>query len=195
MDLSKVPHIKQAEETSCGAAVLAMVYQYWGKPEEFESAIFERIKSERPGTDNGYYIRTLSMTEDAQRLGFSYFLGQAVLDSQETALQPIKELLSLSIPVIVCQRVDEGSIYGHFRVVTKIDGDKIFLNDPQNDSPTTLDPEKFMKLWERTTEDEVTGGQFLAIFPKESIKPDTKFLVQNFNSSVQSFQVSSLNFA
>lgn len=190
----ELKHIKQSQETTCGAAALAMVYQFLGKTDQNEADIFKRARSERPNTNNEYYLRTYRMAEDSLTLDLTFFVGQAVQDSAEMALQPLREFLSVGVPVIVCQRVDQHSVYGHFRVVTSIVEDKIYLNDPLLDGPSVLSTDEFLKLWEKTNDDEVIGGQFLAIFPKNLGLAGKEFIIRNFNSPISQFKASDLKF-
>lgn len=195
MQKLKIQHLKQSQETSCGAAALAMVYQYLNIDGENEGKIFERIKTPRPDSPGQYYLRTWNMAQDSMRFDLTYFIGQAVLDSSEIALQPIKEFLSASIPVIVCQRVDASSKFGHFRVITGIGKDKVSLNDPLLENPSEVSVDEFMALWQRTSDDEVIGGQLIAIFRKEQLNMKKEFLIKNFDSPVHSFKASFLNFS
>lgn len=191
----KVPHIKQKSETSCGAAALAMVYGYLGKPEETESKIFERLKTKRPNVEGEFYIRNIDLAKDSLKHNLSYFIGTVPLSSKKTAFQALKKFLSLSIPVVACQRVTESSTFGHCRVVVGIDqNNNITVHDPLDDDSKIIAPEVFMKLWQRTNEDEVVGGQFFAIFRKEDVGKENSFLVNDFNASVSSFKATSLEF-
>ncbi len=190
-----VPHIKQSEESSCGAAALAMIYQYFGKGDQNERVIWERLKVHRPNTDNQYYLETPSMAQDASKQELSHFLAQAALDSPELALQPIREFVSLSIPVVVCQRISESNTLGHFRVITNIDEKDITFNDPMDDrGGTVLGIDKFMCLWSPANNGEVIGGEFLAIFQKELIAKESKFTVLTFSSPVKFYTATSLEF-
>lgn len=190
-----VPHVKQSKETSCGAAALSMVYKYLGKDDQLEETIWERLKVLRPNTNDQYYLQTPDMARDGRGQGFSYFIANAVLDSPELALQPIKEFLALSIPVIVCQKISESSTWGHFRVVTNIESNKITFNDPMQDNAGTIVAvDTFLSLWANANNGEVIGGQFFAIFNKEQIAKKSKFVVSTFEASVSFFGATSLNF-
>lgn len=195
MDKLLVQHIKQSMETSCGAAALSMVYQYFKKNDQTEKVIWERLKKSRPQVPGQYYLETTDMAIDSQKQGFCYFLAQAVLDSSDLALQPIKEFLSLSIPIIVCQKLSESNILGHFRVVIGIDEKNIILNDPMEEkNETIIDINRFMTLWAKTENGEVIGGQFLAIFKKEQIAKESRFKIFVFNSNIKYFDAMSLEF-
>ncbi|OGZ55843.1 MAG: hypothetical protein A3J04_01475 [Candidatus Ryanbacteria bacterium RIFCSPLOWO2_02_FULL_47_14] len=190
-----VPYIQQSKESSCGAAALSMVYRYLGKDDQTEEVIWERLKVPRPNLNGQYYLETPRMAKDAQEQGFSYFLAQAVLDSSDLALQPIREFLSLSVPVVVCQRISETNELGHFRVVTGTDKSSVTFNDPMHGSAkTTVDIDKFMFFWSRANNGEVIGGQFFAIFKKGQIKRENRFTVFTFESSIKYFNATSLEF-
>ncbi len=190
-----IPHIKQSQETTCGAAALSMVYQYLGHDDQTEKTIWKRLKIPRPNTKNHFYLKTFDMARDGQKQGFSYFIAQAVLNSSNFALQPIREFLSLSIPVIVCQRISKVNQWGHFRVITNVENNNITLNDPMNDKgETVISIENFMSLWKKNDNGEVIGGQFFAIFNKGRIKKNNKFTVSTFESSIKYFDATSLEF-
>lgn len=190
-----IPHIKQSQETSCGAAALAMVYHYFGKRDQTEEVIWERLKVSRPTINNQYYLESFDLARDSSIQELSHFIGQAVLDSPELALQPIKEFLNLSIPVIVCQKISSNNELGHFRVVTNIKNDNIILNDPLKDDGNTLfSIQDFLSLWQKGNNGEVVGGQFIAIFNKDSITEMNKFTVFTFESSIKYFSATNLCF-
>ncbi|MBX4199252.1 C39 family peptidase [Candidatus Parcubacteria bacterium] len=189
-----VPHMKQTKESSCGAAALAMLYKHLGIPDQTEEVIWERLKTPRPNIPGDEFITTMSMAQDGQQFDLSYFKAQASLASSETAMQPVVEFLSQGIPVVVCQKVSKDDIRGHFRILTGVEGESILLNDPDATEATTkMDLDTFMSLWSDANNGEVIGGEFFAIFKKEQLAQESRFTVTNFNSSVDSFDVSNLN--
>ena len=176
-----VPHIQQSQESSCGAAALSMVYKYLGLNDQNEDIIWDRLKEPRPSRRGEYFLRTVPMAKDSQNYGLSYFMGKAVLDAQLSLLQPLKEFLSLSIPIIVCQRISSENTLGHFRVVIGVEKNNIYINDPLlSKGKTTKNIDEFLSLWKNANNEEVVGGEFLAVFKKEQVKSDSKFLVSDF---------------
>lgn len=193
MALLKVPHFKQTSESSCGAAALSMVYSYHGFQDQTEEVIWKRLKVPRKSVQGEEILRTIPMAKDAIEFELSYFYGQAVMGETLISLQPIKEFLSLSIPVVVCQKISKENSLGHFRVVTGIEGGDIYLNDPLNEKGAEKkDIKEFMELWQKADNDEVVGGEFFAIFEKEKLRPENRFTVINFESSVTAFDVTGL---
>lgn len=191
----QIKHIKQSGETSCGAAALAMIYQYLGLTEETESKIFERLSVVRPSVEGEYFIKSIDLAKDGEKFGFSYFIAQADLTNVESAFQPIKEFLDLGIPVIVCQQISASNSLGHFRVVRGINSEgNIEIEDPLENQGEIMNSQNFMRLWQDAKNDEVIGGQFIAIFKKSQIKEDSAFKVTSFHSSINSFKVTSLEF-
>jgi len=190
-----VPHIKQSQETSCGAAALSMAYQYLGKSAQTEKIIWNRLKIARPNRVNEHYLKSFDMARDGQTQGFSYFIGQSILESSNLALQPIREFLSLSIPVIVCQKISTTNELGHFRVVTNIFKNNVILNDPMNErGQTTMDINEFVNLWKKSNNGEVIGGQFFTVFKKAQVKKKNTFTVLTFESSIGYFNATNLKF-
>ena len=190
-----VPHIKQSQETSCGAAALSMIYIHLGKNSQTEKIIWDRLKIARPNRVNEYYLSSFDMARDGQTQGFSYFIGQSIIDSSDLALQPIKEFLSLSIPVIVCQRISKSNELGHFRVVTDVRKNKVVLNDPMNArGGTVMNVNKFLDLWEKSDNGEIIGGQFFTIFEESQVVKKNTFTVFSFESSIEYFNATNLKF-
>lgn len=190
-----IEHKKQGRETSCGAAALAMIYQSLGKNRLTEDVLWEKLSVERPNAQVGErYLRTLPMAESAKEFGFSYFWGLAVLNNRKNALQPIREFVSRSIPVVVCQKVSEENHWGHFRVVVGVGKSFVELHDPAKDKMEKMPISRFMELWGQTSNDEVLGGEFFAIFKPKKLNRRASFLVKNFQSSINSFKASELLF-
>lgn len=184
-----IPHIKQSKETSCGAATLAMIYQYFGVHDQTEQIIWDRLKTPRTSIPGEHILKTISMAKDSLNFGLIYFWGIAVLDKKETAMQPIKEFLKLNIPVIVCQKISEENELGHFRVITGLKDNYLIINDPMSDKGgIEIDMEKFLSLWKKSENGEVIGGDFITIFKKEQMPPDANFVVSNFESPIKQFK-------
>lgn len=194
MSKISIKHIKQKRETSCGAASLAMIYDYFGLNGQNETKIWHRLKTRRLNKKGEYILKTLDMARDSQKFNLHYFWGQAVMKNKKLALQPIKEFLKLSIPIVVCQKISKKNKLGHFRIVTKVKNDKIFINDPLQDKETTIKISDFINLWEDTKNGEVIGGEFFAIFKKNQLNKKAKIITSNFNSSLDYFTVTNLVF-
>lgn len=194
MKILKVKHIKQTMPTSCGATCLAMTYKFFRKSGQTETVVWNRIKTPRPSNPSEFYTDTQKIVEDAKSLGFSYFVGHAVINSSnKLALQPIKEFLSLGVPVIINQQISETNNLGHYRIVLGITKNEIILNDPlENQGKIHFTKAKFMSLWQRNTNGEVPGGVFIAIFKKRKIPKSSCFTINSFNSSIQYFNATNL---
>lgn len=158
-----VPHLRQSHKTTCGAACLAMLLNYWGTMEN-EQVIWNACKSPRPNS-KGEYTPTANLVSYVKSKGFQVFHKIAPIDF-DARIQVVKDFLIKGLPVIVCQRISRNSPYGHFRVVIGYDKINFFVNDPlEDDGGKGIGFKDFLKLWEKTSDSEVIGGDYFVLIP------------------------------
>jgi len=190
-----VKHLKQSNSFTCRATALAMVYKYLKHGTQTENKIWRRLKEPLPNDRKNFYIKTYNLAVDAEKQKLSYFYGQVFMDDSKLALSTIKEFISASIPVVVCQKISKENIIGHFRVVIGLDNQDILVNDPMNDKGSTkISRKNFMELWQDAGNGEVIGGEFFAVFNPKAFKNNFKVTVASFDSNSKHFTVSKLAF-
>src|SRR3989344_7418225 len=69
----KVPYILQINENACGAAVLEMVYRYYGLNDISQEDIFNKYKEHEPYGSGNFRITVDNIVSDAKERGFSSF--------------------------------------------------------------------------------------------------------------------------
>ncbi len=185
-NILNVPHIKQINVNSCGAAVLAMIYQFWGIKDTQED-IWKRLQ-ERREIAKGLMIKVNKIIEDAKSKNLRWFVGNALWQDRKIAFDPIEQFLQSGIPLIVCQRVERRSKLGHFRTVVGLDSKWIYINDPLKTKMSIMSRNKFLALWQKASK-EIPGGLFIAIF-KNSDSPKLKRLrLSGFQGALETFEV------
>lgn len=195
MKILKVPHIKQTAETTCGAAALSMIYQFYGLKMETEAKIWDRLKEPRHLNPSEEFIQTSKLAEDAKKNGFYYIIGQAVWNNLEKSVALLEEFLRIEAPIIVCQKFTKDSVIGHFRIVMGIEDDSIILNDPSSEEEfSVMSKSDFFEMWQKCS-DEVIGGQFVAILDSKQAKQLGSIPLFWFSADVTDFEVSNLNFS
>lgn len=190
----KVPHIKQTNETSCGAAVLSMVYKYYGLDNQTEKIIWNRLKKPRELNPDKEIIYTNDLFNDIKSNGFHHIKGQAVWDDKNKLLNLLKEFLRIKAPLIVCQRWREDQPYGHFKIVVGLEDESVILNDPESDEniiKVSLD--RFIADWQKYSQ-EVIGGEFIAVLNNDQIKKIRKLPVISFWADIKDFEANNLQF-
>jgi predicted double-glycine peptidase len=131
-----VPHVKQFKN-GCGAASVAMVLQYWDRDRAPEhAAIYDAlIDAERKG------IQLARMKQYVEGAGYRAFTMRA-------KARDLEEQLGKGRPLIVALR---SSTRGrmHFAVLSGIDGERVWLNDPTKNKTLEWRREKFEGAWGR----------------------------------------------
>lgn len=190
----KVPHIKQSKETTCGAAVLCMIYLYYGLKNQTEDKIWARLKEPRKLNPTEEFIQTINIAKDAKKNNLHYMIGQAVWNNPKKAFALLREYLRIGVPVVVCQKFRSDQLIGHFRIVVGMENGKIFLNDPELEEPESVMTKKeFILMWKKCS-DEVIGGQFLVILTNEQVGKLKGLPLYYFQADIKDYQVSNLNF-
>lgn len=136
------PFQETLHKSMCGPASLKMVFDYYGI-EKSEAEIAKMCNvDENLGTDDKTIKRV------AEELGFKVEI------KNESSFKDIQNWLDKKVPVIVNWftrgRVDyeESEVAdGHYSVVVGLDGEYIYLQDPEIGKLRKIDREDFMKVW------------------------------------------------
>jgi ABC-type bacteriocin/lantibiotic exporter with double-glycine peptidase domain len=114
------PVVLQTSEVDCGAAALASLLDYWGRP----TGISDITKAHPPDPQRGIYARDLR--DFARRASLSAYLLAGTLDDLEREL-------AVGRPVLVgLVRTEGDKAFGHYAVVVglKRDRTRVLLVDP-----------------------------------------------------------------
>ncbi|WKZ24586.1 MAG: papain-like cysteine protease family protein [Patescibacteria group bacterium] len=167
----KVPFIYQINENACGAAVLEMVYKYYGLNDVSQEEIYKKYKQLEPHGTGNFRITTDALVADSLRRGFLSFWNKVDYNNPDECFNLLQFLTKKSkIPIIVCQQFtknEEHKDLGHFRLVVGVDKKNkiIYVHDPHKElggqyQKWSLD--KFVDFWQPTGQN-VTGGVFVII--------------------------------
>jgi len=164
----KVPYIQQINKNACGAAVLEMIYKYYGIKNITQSDIFNKYKEPEPHGTGNNRISTDDLVRDASGQGFLSFWARADYNNKETSFNLLRRLtMESKIPVIVCQKfTNKEPLIGHFRIVVGIkDNNIVYVHDPHVEKGGGFKEwsiDHFMEFWKPTGKN-VTGGVFIVI--------------------------------
>ncbi len=163
----EVPFIPQINSNACGAAVLEMIYNYYGLKDISQKKLFKKYQELEPHGSGNYRFSTNALLLDARQKGFSSFWGRADYVDIENSIGLLKIFINdLHIPVIVCQKfTEEQPMIGHFRIVLGINNRSIYLHDPNKSIGGAFKKwniKKFLEFWQPTGNN-VTGGVFVVI--------------------------------
>jgi ABC-type bacteriocin/lantibiotic exporter with double-glycine peptidase domain len=152
-----VPFFQQRKNNSCGAAVLAMLLQYWEKqmhapasPRSDQKLIDQKLDPKDIGIEN------TDMAAYLRDSGFQVFTFTGHWPDLSTNLQKGRPLV-----VGVGPWGDKGPL--HYLLVVGVDWehDFVFVNDPAQRKLFRITRERFMAEWR------VTGDWTLLAVPKE----------------------------
>ena len=136
----EVPFYRQ-EKNGCGAASLAMVMHYWA-----DHYALPETESPRPAAvyDELYQPRLrgiplATMRDYAESHGFHAFTFRG-------GAADLEEHLARGRPVLIGLR-KKPSANLHFAVLTGMDGNRVWLNDPSKNKPSTMVRKKFDRQW------------------------------------------------
>lgn len=165
--LLSVPYAPQINENACGAAVLEMVYRYYGLKDASQSGLYDKYKVLEPHGSGNFRFDTDSLVVDALGRGFLASWERAQYEDKKSVIDLFKELVQKNkVPIIVCQKfTDTQPLIGHFRVVVGISGEKIYVHDPHvtlGGAYQEWPIEKFIDFWKPTGKN-VTGGIYVVI--------------------------------
>jgi ABC-type bacteriocin/lantibiotic exporter with double-glycine peptidase domain len=144
--MKKFLNINPFQETlnsgMCGPASLKIVLSYYGK-ESSEKELVELCKTNKDLGTNDQGIKNA-----AESLDFKVFI------KNNCYLNDIEEWLQKGVPVIVNwftrgrkDYTDEDVADGHYSVVSGIDDEYIYLQDPEIGKIRKLNKEDFMTVW------------------------------------------------
>ncbi len=162
----KIDYIPQININACGAAVLEMVYNYYGLQGVSQQDLMEKYQELEPHGSGNFRVTTDDLVADARSKGFSTGWARVNWSNSDDSISLLQLLTNAGIPIIVCQKfTEEQSLIGHFRIVLKADKEKVYLHDPNPDiggANIEWSIEKFIDFWEPTGNN-VTGGIFVFI--------------------------------
>jgi hypothetical protein len=152
----EIPFETQELPRSCGAACLAMVYRWLGRPAT-QLDIWPRIA--RGNAFGSFASITHLMAQDALHRGFSAAVVQA-----RNNLAYLRACSSRGLPAILSVRAVPEKPDGHF-VVFLGERDECFLvHDPMAGPEREIGEQELLALWETPPQpNEVTGGVLIAI--------------------------------
>ena len=128
-----VPYVRQPRE-GCGAASIAMVMRYWGRPAE-AGPIFRELYSHRL-----HGIAAADMQPYFERHGFRAFAFEGDWNALSAHIDKGR-------PLIVA--LDEGSRALHYVVVAGLDGAYALVNDPARRKLLRVPRGDFEKRWHK----------------------------------------------
>ncbi|PIP23240.1 MAG: hypothetical protein COX90_01850 [Candidatus Nealsonbacteria bacterium CG_4_10_14_0_2_um_filter_38_17] len=138
--------VKSFQETLyggyCGPASLKMVLEYYGM-DKSEKELAEMLKCDTKQGTNGK-----SIAEAAKKLGFEVEI------KDNSSFEDIKIWLDKNIPVIVdwfsrgrYDYPEDDVADGHYSVVIGLDGEFIYLQDPEVGRIRKIKREDFLRVW------------------------------------------------
>lgn len=134
-----MPYFKQEKNTTCGVACLRMVLAFYGK-EISEVDLEEACETSWLGNTCG------ELVQGALKYGFeAEEIDHVTLEYLLTILEQNSPLIVLIDPAVLYGGL-EG--FGHFVVITGLEGDKIYYNDPDLDMDLVKNVSDFIMAWE-----------------------------------------------
>lgn len=131
-----IPHHGQETDHTCGPATMRMVLDaLWGIRVE-EGSLAERL-----GTRPCIGTRQRVLARFVDDLGL-----EAVVRHTDTDLAEVGRLMDAGHVVVVCYWLTAGET-DHYAVVSRVDGDRIVLQDPWTGPDTELPLEVFDAAW------------------------------------------------
>ncbi len=162
----EVPYIHQINKNACGAAVLEMVYQYYGLKDFSQQDLMSKYQQLESHGSGNFQLTTDTLVFDARSRGFNAGWIRANWINPTDSISLLQMLINAGIPIIVCQTfTNDQPLIGHFRIVLGIDESKVYLHDPNLEiggSNIEWSIEKFLYFW-RQTGNNVTGGILIFI--------------------------------
>ncbi|WP_024858890.1 peptidase domain-containing ABC transporter [Ruminococcus albus] len=145
----KYPHIKQHDETDCGAACLSMIAESYGKRLKLATCR-ELIKVDSQGAS------IYGIVEGAKQLGLE---AEGLEGEWDELVDGIKNK-EFALPFIA--RIINDQHYEHFVVVYKIDEKYVTIGDPGAAKITRITVEKFRDQWQEQIVSFEKGAEFVA---------------------------------
>jgi len=133
-----IPYFKQEKNTTCGVACLRMVLAFCGE-EISELDLEEACETSWLGNT------CAEIVQGAKKYGFeAEEIDHATPDYLLAILEQNSPLIALLDPAVLYGGL-EG--FGHFVVITGLEGDKIYYNDPDLDKNLVKNVSDFIKAW------------------------------------------------
>lgn len=171
MEILSVPYYRQININACGAACLAMVYQFYGIRNIDQAEIYNEYQELEPHDSGNYRITTDNLINDARKKGLSAGWARANYSNTDDCISLLRLMTNAGVPIIACQQLSKNQpLFGHFRVVTGIDKDSVHFHDPSTEiggANMSLSIEDFINLWQPTGNN-VTGGVFCFMFKSDN---------------------------
>lgn len=133
--IQAIPYIKQPNNTSCGPAVLYMVFSFFRKKTDFAKLCEELNPHKRAGIPNK------SLADPIRKRGLF------VQVRENSTLLDIKEHLRMNRPVIVSY-IENVYEEGHYAIASKIGRKYIHLLDPLHGKRFRLPHSEFERRWQ-----------------------------------------------
>jgi ABC-type bacteriocin/lantibiotic exporter with double-glycine peptidase domain len=172
----QLSYLKQADDWSCGAACLEMVYRFYGLTGVSQRHIYNQRRTPDPHKGGKYQITTDSMIADAIARGFDARWFRINLTSAADMDAQIATFLDRKIPLIACQRLsNDKPLLGHFRIITDRDGSFIYAHDPAINGGGAHQRKAiaaFLEFWKPTGVN-VTGGVAIEIMKRSATSSAT----------------------
>jgi ATP-binding cassette subfamily B protein len=136
----KIPYFRQEKNTTCGVACVKMVLAFHGKEiSEFE--LEDVCKTSWLGNTCGEIVAGV------KKLGYdAEEVDQVTIKYLSAQLEKKYPFIALIDPAVLYGGI-EG--FGHFVVITGIEDDKIYYQDPDLDKDLTRNISDFMKAWKK----------------------------------------------
>lgn len=168
-----VPYVKQINPNACGAAVLEMIYKFYGIEDISQNDLMQKYQEFEPHGSRNYRLSSETLVIDAKERNFDAVLFRANYKDKQDCLAKLYEFVELNkLPVIVCQKfTNEQPLMGHFRLVVGMNEDFIYVHDPFQDiegNEAEWTSDQFFEFWQPTGED-VTGGIGCLIAPSGAL--------------------------
>ncbi len=135
-----IPYFRQEKNTTCGVACLRMAMAFFGEDvEEFD--LEEACETSWLGNTCGELVQCI------KKYGFeAEEVENITIDYIKTNLRKNHPIIAQLDPAILYGGL-EG--FGHFVVITGIQDDKVYYNDPDMDAEMTQSITDFLKAWNK----------------------------------------------
>ncbi len=135
-----VPYFKQEKNTTCGVVCVRMVFSFYGK-EVSEFELEDACETGWLGNTCGELVRCIEgfglKAEEVEKIDLEYL---------QKELEKNRPMIALIDPAALYGGI-EG--FGHFVVITGLENDKIYYNDPDLDKDLARNAKDFLKAWKK----------------------------------------------
>ncbi len=162
----EVSYIPQINTNACGAAVLEMIYRYYGLNNFSQEVLMNTYQVLEPHGSGNFQLTTDTLIFDARSKGFNAGWIRANWGNPADSISLLRMIINAGIPAIVCQTfTNDQPLIGHFRIVVGVGENTVYLHDPNSNiggANMEWTIEKFLYFW-RQTGNNVTGGVLIFI--------------------------------